>query len=110
MKSNCIIIALSLMFLASTGTAQSFKLYSSCKTAGAAWDSLGFTNRIQGFTVSSDAGNGNDTLFIAINNDTTRGRIVPLFHGEVIKFNGLQARCIRTRSSGSGIVRRIIAY
>jgi hypothetical protein len=74
------------------------------------WDSVGISTRIQGFTVSNDAINGTDTLFIAINNDTARTRIVPVLCGEVVRFNGLQARFIRTKASANSILRRIIAY
>lgn len=104
--------------LPSTCDAQARKHYTAFGNATGAWDSIAIPTSasITHLLVTNDATGGADSLFVAINNDTTRpsgnvmGGMWPILKGEVWSEPGIIPRFIRTKSSGANIARRIIVY
>ena len=60
--------------------------------------------------VWNDTTAGTDTLWVAANNDTTAANLLPVYQGQSVRLDGLQARWIRRKTSGHTVHSRALAY
>ena len=107
-----LIFALGVLMLLVTANmqAQGRTTYASSTNATSTWDSLGFDTKVSNVIVSDDRSSGAETLYVALNNDTTSAHRFPLKAGEVLTLEFVAPRWVRTRSSGASIHRRVLAW
>lgn len=107
-----LLLAIVLVVIPVTMKGQSKQQITRYGNISASWDSVS----ANGITIArimqiNDATTGADTLFFAVNNDTTAGsKIFPVLKGEVLSLPGLSPRFVRRKSSGSNIPGRLIMY